>query len=65
MVKLTDIGDGHTAGGQAGQKALIAVLTLETVERTSSISKTNNNKIEITYLKCIHIIRFVVRRLST
>lgn len=39
VVKLTDIGDGHTAGGQAAWKAFIAVLTLVTVERTSSISK--------------------------
>lgn len=39
VVKLTDIGDEHTAGGQAAWNAVIAVLTLVTVERTSPISK--------------------------
>lgn len=39
VVKLTDIGDEHTAGGQAVWNAFIAALTWVTVELTSSISK--------------------------
>lgn len=66
MVELTDIRDEHTADGQAAWKSFIAVLTLVTVERTSSISKKkNNHKREITYLRCIHIHIILVRRLST
>lgn len=50
MVKLTDIGDEHTADGQAAWKSFIAVLTLVTVERTSSISKK-----KITIKERLHI----------
>lgn len=39
MNELTDIGDEQIADGQAAWNAVIAVLTLDIVERTSLISK--------------------------
>lgn len=39
VIKLTDMGDEHTADGQTAWNAFNAVLKLVTVERTSLISK--------------------------